>query len=166
MVDSMLRTELIKTVARMYLILIATLLMTTAILKGVSAFGTARILNLPDPILWLTTRQVMWLSCGVELAVVAHLTLGRSQIVKLAVVAWLSFVFGTYRLGLHLVGGDRRCPCLGSATQWLPWLAAHERVLLHGMLAFMLVGALGLLLLLQGRRIPDAQELVGSHQTE
>lgn len=91
----------------------------------------------------------MWLACVVELVVVAYLASPSSLGRKLTAVAWLACLFVTYRLGLHWIGGDRHCACLGSASQWFPWLERHERILLHGILTFMYLGSMGLLCWLQ-----------------
>lgn len=130
---------------RIFLIVSATILIATGLVKLVSAGGEARSLNLPDPLLYLTNRQV-FLAVGVlELALASYFVFGRRLQLQLLALAWLTTNFAIYRLALWRGNIAKPCGCLGHAVDWWPWLMKHQDSVMKGLLAFMLVGAYGFL---------------------
>lgn len=114
------------------------ILLASAILKAVSSFGTAPILQLPDPIFGLDSRWVYLLSAVVELVVgMASVSQWISARQKATMLTWLGVCFACYRSGLWLGGFQAPCPCLGRAAEWWPWLALHGS-LMTKMLMFLL----------------------------
>lgn len=102
------------------------ILLVSAILKAVSSFGTAPILQLPDPIFGLDNRWVFLLTAAIE-AVIGLMAVSRypSARTKSILLTWLGGCFGCYHVGLKLGGIKAPCPCFGRATEWWPWLALH-----------------------------------------
>lgn len=148
----------VETAVRIYLAAVGVLLLAVAAAKAVSAFDGARILDMADPVLWVSTRHLMLMACGLELTVCCYLVLGGSLMARLTLILWLGCLFVAYRLGLGWSGGDRACSCLGNATHWFPWLQAYERIVLNGILGFMVLGAGGLLCVLRdGGRVATGQ---------
>jgi hypothetical protein len=134
-------------VTKYFIYLTVMILLVTATAKLVSATGHARILNLRDPLLPLTSRQLLVAGAGLEFFVTALLLFGRGSGVKLAAIAWLASNFMAYRLGLVWIGVDEPCWCLGHVTDALklsPLLVDWGMKLI---LALLLVGSYGLLAL-------------------
>ena len=97
----------------------AAILTLSAVLKLVSATRNAGILLQMDPIFPLTNRAMFVLIGLVEMIVVGVLFSGKSQKLKLILVAGLSTNFLLYRLGLVWMGRTHSCPCFGNAADWL-----------------------------------------------
>lgn len=115
-------------------------------MKFVSASGEARSLNLSDPLLYLSNRQVFLLVGALELVVAGYLVFGKHLKLQLLALAWLTTNFAAYRLAMWWGNVSRPCGCLGSALDWWPWLKVHQDGIMKGLLLFMLVGAYGFLL--------------------
>ena len=121
----------------------ALVLLVTAVIKLVSALGSAGMLNSPDPILMVPNRWLYALVALVELGV-AWLTfrpeLQLAQ--KLVVIGWLGCGFVIYRIGLLLSETPSLCPCLGNAADWWPWLSYYQSTItmtITGLLLFSFV---------------------------
>lgn len=122
-----------------FLFSVASLLALTACLKLYSAFGSARILGRPDPLLMLTNRQVMVIGAVIELAIVACLVFGRNAQAKYLLLIALNTTFALYRLGVWLVAPGMPCPCLGTV---LPLEPATVDSLLQLVVAYSVLGSL------------------------
>jgi hypothetical protein len=106
-------------------IVIALLLLSTAILKIQAAVQNISIMAVDDPIIHLPNRAV---SIGVgllELGVGGYLLFGRSVFIKLSTTGWLALCFSAYRVGVWLAHVAAPCACLGSGYEWWPWLEAN-----------------------------------------
>lgn len=124
---------------------VAAVLLVTALVKLMSASGDARSLDLPDPLLYLTCRQV-YLTAGIlEMAVAGYLLFGVNTQLQLLTLAWLSTTFVAYRMAAGWGNIAKPCGCLGNAMDWFPWLMKHQDGVMKGLLLFMLVGAYGFL---------------------
>ena len=95
------------------------LLVITALGKLVSAFGSAHILQLPDPIIPLPYRWLMGLAGVMELLVAGICFSKKDVAFKSGAVAWLAAIFLIYRLGLHWGHYYAPCKCLGNLTDAL-----------------------------------------------
>lgn len=121
------------------------ILFTTGLVKLVSAGGEVKSLSLPDPVLYLSNRQVfLWVGVT-ELMLASYLILGRLPYLKLIALAWLTTNFVAYRLALWWGNASKPCGCLGNALDWWPWLKLHQDGVMKCLLAFMLMGAYGFL---------------------
>lgn len=132
-------------VKRIFLIMVATILIVTGLVKLISAGGEARSLNLRDPLIYLTNRQA-FLAVGVlELVLAGYLVFGKRLQLQLLALAWLTTNFAIYRLALWWGNIAKPCGCLGNAMDWSPWLMKHQDSVMKGLLTFMIVGAYGFL---------------------
>lgn len=132
-------------VKRTFLIVAATILIATGLVKLISAGGEVRSLNLRDPLLFLTNRQVFLVVGALELALGSYLMFGRNLKLQLLALAWLTTNFAAYRLAIWWGNIPKPCGCLGNALDWWPWLKVHQDGVMKSLLAFMLVGAYGFL---------------------
>jgi hypothetical protein len=98
----------------------ALLLGVTAAAKLISATGSAKILDYPDPIFLLTNRVIMTGAGGLELLAVALLCFHKNIQCKLLTVAWLSSNFLIYRFALWFLQVKQPCSCLGTIGDLLP----------------------------------------------
>jgi hypothetical protein len=99
------------------------MLLLTAVSKLVSAAGSARILQNPDPILSISFRNVFWIVGVIELVIAFVCFLCKRLGLQAGLVAWLATSFLIYRLGLLFVGYYKPCHCLGNLTD-----ALHSRL--------------------------------------
>lgn len=119
-------------VKRIFLIMVATILIVTGLVKLVSAGGEARSLNLRDPLIYLTNRQA-FLAVGVlELVLAGYLVFGKRLQLQLLALAWLTTNFAIYRLALWWGNIAKPCGCLGNAMDWSPWLLKHQDSVMKG----------------------------------
>ena len=119
----------------------ACLLAVTAAAKLLSASGTAKVLELPDPLLGLATRQVLILVGLLEIAIaLAAVCVERSRTVQL-LTGWLSFNFLLYRISLAILSPGKLCPCLGSVTEKLNINAAFANYLLVAIALYLFLGS-------------------------
>jgi hypothetical protein len=123
------------------------LLGAAAVLKVITAFKsqTGR-LSVPDPILdFWTTRELLFYVSALELAVCILCVFAQSHVVRLCLIACLSFCFLLYRAGLSWVGAPSLCPCLGQLDDWIGLPPASVEWAGKLALAFLLLGSFSLL---------------------
>jgi len=113
----------------------------TATAKLISSFGTARILQMPDPILAIAFRYVFWAVGSLELGMAAICFLSKRITLQAVLVAWLSTNFVVYRLGLFWVGYLKPCSCLGNLTDALHILPETADTCMKIVLGYLLVGS-------------------------
>lgn len=82
---------------------------------------------------------------AVELLVALRCIYTKNQSKAVLWVAWLSTLFGIYRVGAWWLGVTAPRPCLGTAYEWFPWLARHGNSLTLLAFAFLLLGSYSLL---------------------
>jgi hypothetical protein len=115
--------------------------MISGVAKAVSAFGTSEILKQSDPVFGMRYDNLFLTAGIIELLVAIYCAFGKDQAWSLILLAWISTGFLVYRFGLHWVGWQRPCPCLGTFTTALyisPELADN---LLKGILTYILLGS-------------------------
>lgn len=126
---------------------IVAILVTTAIAKAVTITQVTGSLDASDELLFfLTKRQLLFVTCAIELGVsIFLLRKDRSIGTKLAAVIWLTAIFGMYRIGLKLAGIKASCSCLGRMSEWLPISTAHLSTMTLVLLGYMALGSSSLL---------------------
>ena len=128
-------------ILRIFIFSAGALLLATAIAKFISSFGSARILQTPDPILGISFRCVFWLVGTVELAIALACFLGKKIRLKAGLVAWLATTFVEYRLGLIWIGYQKPCSCLGNLTDALHIPPKTADTAIKFILAYLLLGS-------------------------
>ena len=104
-----------------------------------SAFGSAKLLVIQDPLLDLKFGHLMFIIGALELSVASILLLSKLRAMPTVLVAWLASSVLAYRLGLWLIGWRRPCSCLGNLTDAIhisPQLADN---VMKGLLAYLLI---------------------------
>jgi hypothetical protein len=132
--------------AKLFIYSAGILLLITGAAKIITGFGGANVLALPDPIFKIQFRYVFWIVGSIEIVIAYICFLGKSQRLKIGIIAWLTTCFIFYRIGLHLVYYSKPCSCLGMMTEALgiqPELAAS---ILKAILCYLLIGSYGSLL--------------------
>lgn len=125
-----------KSIANIFLATCGIILFLTASAKIISAIGHASILNELDPLLKIQYRYLLYSVSGVELTVVFFLCFGRSHLLKMISIAWLSLCFILYRFASALMG-IKTCPCLGNITDNLPLRHTTINMILMSSLVYM-----------------------------
>jgi hypothetical protein len=92
------------------------ILLVTAAAKLLGATGRAAILDLPDPLFGLATRQLIVGVAFVELILATVLLLPLQPQRQFLGLAWLTSNFLLYRVALAVSHPDKHCPCLGTWT--------------------------------------------------
>lgn len=114
------------------------------------------MLPLTDTIFGLPFKQLLMLVAAAEI-VVACLCFSRLRVrarfapLITALVAGLASAFLAYRASLWLIGWKRPCGCLGHLTDVLGISAETADWISLGLLAYLLAGSYGLLLVELGR---------------
>ena len=89
----------------------------------------------------VTGRQMLVIAAVAELITIgAVLRLGTTA-KKASAILWLSLVFGTYRLGLKMVGFHGYCSCMGYWAKWANLSKAQVNTIALSILGFMFVGS-------------------------
>lgn len=112
------------------------LITASGVLKLLSSVGTARILQQLDPVTGLTYQSLFLIAGFGEALAGLYILLSRNSWHKACLLCWITLAFLTYRVMLLLAGGGAPCPCLGRATDWWPWLAAHQEPVTITLLMF------------------------------
>lgn len=126
-------------ILKFFFVSTALALFLTAVAKLYSATGTAKILSISDPLFHLNNGTLMSGLGLLEAAVAVYLLLGRDQLMRAAVLLWLSSNFIMYRLAIDLLG-VKMCPCLGTLASNLPLSKAQVE---NSLAAFVLYWFLG-----------------------
>lgn len=128
-----------------YIITVACIFVATALAKLASAGGSARVLNLPDPLLTFQTRHVLAGVGVLEVLLAGYLFLGGNQWMKLSLIAWMASNFLVYRLGLWWTDAPKPCGCLGTVTDALPVSPRFVDYGMKAILAYLLIGSVALI---------------------
>lgn len=141
------------------------ILALTGLAKAWSGLGHTRVLAVPDPVTGISFGHLMLAVGVVELVIASVCLFGKSQMLKLGLVAWLATNFVAYRLGLWWMGWKKPCSCLGNLTDALHLSPQAADNIMKVILAYLLIGSYGLLLW-QWRHVlrrPTASCWAGSH---
>jgi hypothetical protein len=131
---------------RIYSYLTGFLLLTTAASKLFAATGSARILEIDDPIIGVPFHLVFLIVGAVELAIAIFCFFSKSTELKAGLVAWLATCFLVYRLGLAWMGYHRPCSCLGNLTDRLHVDPETADAVMKVILGYLLIYSYGALL--------------------
>lgn len=131
--------------AKLFLLSVAVILLTTSLAKVISSFGRAPLLETPDPLLSLSYRNLMMFAAAAELLVLSMLISKCSVLTKVLTVSWVACVFAAYRAAAWLVGSDDFCPCLGGLADAIGLSPSAASKVLTGTLIYMIVGSLAIL---------------------
>lgn len=127
---------------RYYLVSVMWVLIVTSLAKLYSTTGSAKVLDIPEALLPMTIRQVIWLVGSVELLLAMYLWRGKNNLIKLIAVAWLGTNFVLYRVAAMMLTVGKPCPCLGSITETLPLKPATLDRLLTAVVFYLFFGSL------------------------
>jgi len=117
----------------------AAILLATATAKTISGFGSAEVLEQPDPILGISFRSAFFVAGTIELAVGLICLFAKCLRWQTGLVAWLATIFVVYRLGLVLVGYKQPCNCLGGFTDALHITPGAADAAMKCILAYLLL---------------------------
>lgn len=124
------------------------ILLVTGLAKVTSAFGTAQVLQIADPIVGISLGHLMLLAGILELAVAGVCLFTSKQNLGLGLTAWLATCFLAYRAGLWYMDWQKPCNCLGNLTDVLHIPPHAADVAMKIVLAYLLAGSYGSLLCL------------------
>jgi len=117
------------------------LLAITGIAKLISSFGTAHILNSPDPLFHISFGHVFQLAAVLEFFVAAICFFNNNKMLQAGLIALLSSNFLLYRIGLYWEGYYSRCHCLGNLTDALPMSPQTIDIAMKIILAYLVIGS-------------------------
>ena len=120
-------------------------LAVTGFAKALSALGSARVLDVLDPIAGIPFRYLMLLVGVAELLIALVCFVESLRHLCLVSVAWLSTCFLVYRIGLWWIDWQQPCRCLGRLTDVLHISPTTADNLMKGLLIYLLLGSYGLL---------------------
>jgi hypothetical protein len=126
--------------SRYFLYSAGIILLFTSVAKIVSALGTARILDISDPILPLSFRNVFWAIGGIEMVVGIACIFCNNIGFKSGLVAWIATAFLVYRLGLIFIHYHRPCKCLGNLTDALGISPYIANIFMRFLVIYLLIG--------------------------
>ena len=127
--------------ARLYLYSAGSCLLLTGLAKIISCFGGTGILQLPDPIFTISYRYILIGTGITEIFVAMVCFLGKRQLIKSTLVAWLATCFLIYRLGLAWVVYQKPCKCLGNITEELHIPPEAANIAIELILIYLLIGS-------------------------
>lgn len=146
---------------RYYFYVAGVLLLTTAIAKLVSANGSARILDNPDPLFSVSFREVFRIVGAIEIFVAILCFSSRRVEMQTGWVAWLATNFVFYHIALVLIRYHRSCPCLGNLTDAIQISPYDAVIIMRGVSAYLFIGSYGILFWLWHQHV-KAQALAAS----
>jgi len=117
----------------------------TGLAKVFSATGSARALDVADPIISISFRHLLLAVGLLELFIAFFCLFTDKRQFSLLAVAWLATNFVVYRVGLWWMGWHRPCGCLGNLTDLLRISPRAADNIMKSVLAYLLVGSYWLL---------------------
>jgi len=117
------------------------LLIVTAAAKLISSFGPARIEDHLDPFFVIRFRNFFRISGAIELVVAAICLFSANRKLQVGIIAVLSTNFLLYRIGLHWIGYNNLCHCLGNLTDALHISPHVADTAMKTVLAYLLIGS-------------------------
>ncbi len=136
-----------------YVISTGVVLSILGLLKLISAFGHAHVLEMPDPVIGLTVKHTMiGVGCLEILVAIACFSIKRIER-RLGLIAWISTNFLIYRIGLWLIDWPSPCHCMGTITDSLHIPVGVADTVMKCVLLFMLTGSYGALYLCKSSKL-------------
>jgi hypothetical protein len=125
------------------------LLGCVGVAKVLSSLGSAPALELPDPVLLLPMRHVLF-TVGLLETVVALVCLhGKRLLLSAGLVAWLGTCFMVYRICLLMAGYSKPCHCLGNLTEAAGVSPEVADMVMKGVMLYLVAGSYGALFVLR-----------------
>ena len=109
--------------------------------KIVSAFGSAKILTIVDPVLDLRFGHVMVVIGILELAIASLCLINRFQSLSIILIAWFATDLLAYRFGLWWMGWHMPCHCLGNLTDAIHVSSQAADNVMKVVAAYLLIGS-------------------------
>ena len=128
-------------IIQVFLLSAGIVLLMTAVAKLVSAAGSARVLDVPSPILLISFRHLFLLVGAMELAVAIVCFFSKQVLFQSWLLAGLITNFTLYRFSLHWVGYHKPCSCLGNLTDELHISPQTADVAMKIILVYLLIGS-------------------------
>lgn len=142
------------------------ILLVTATAKLYSAGSPVRVLDVPDPVLAASHRQVFIWVGALELVLAAALVFGRDIWLKLSLTMWLSTMFLIYRFALSAIGSHKPCNCLGSIPTILHLSEQTLDQMMFGISLFLFLGSVVLVALSKsGQSLAEKSTELDEYQT-
>lgn len=150
---------------RTFLVSAAMIFGMAGIAKIFSATGSARALDLFDPLIGISFRHLLLMTGLVEFTI-ALLCLSTVKVrICLLCIAGLSTNFVIYRTGLWLVGWHSPCRCLGNLTEVLTISPEVADLIMKVLLTYLTVGSYWWLYLLGGQPSRTCGTAIGTVKT-
>lgn len=131
----------VERLARSFICSVGVILAMTGLAKIISAFGTAKLLSLKDPILEVSFRQIMVLAGVFELAISGICFFSNRINLQIRLTAWFATILVVYRMGLWFTNWQHPCPCLGNLTDALHISPGVADGFMKAMLGYLLIGS-------------------------
>jgi hypothetical protein len=119
-------------------------LLTTGGAKVWSAFGSAKILGMADPLLGISFQHLIAGAGFIEIGVAILLLSSLNRLAAFA-LAWLATNFAIYRIGIWWIHWQRPCPCLGNLSDALHISPPTADRIMKIVFGYLLVGSYWLL---------------------
>lgn len=144
--------------SRRFFLSAGAVLAATGIAKVWSGLGNSKFLAVVDPIFGITFGKLVLAVGAAEIVIALVCFFSKRQTLALGLVAWMSTNFVVYRLGLWWMDWHRPCSCLGNLTDALHISPQVADNIMKVILAYLLIGSYGLLML----KAPNRQSKVVS----
>ena len=133
--------------SRGFIVSAVVILVVTGAAKVLSSLGHVKALDQVDPVFGAPLRALLALTGIAEIMIAGYCF--RSPRVRLSagLLAWFSSLLLLYRISLLALGWRQPCSCLGSLTEVLHLSPDTADLIMKWVLAYLLVGSFGLLLL-------------------
>lgn len=145
---------------RIFLYSAGILLLLTGGAKLISACGgSALVLRIPDPVLWVPYRYLFIVVGCVEIAAGVNCLRCKRIGFNAGFVAWLASGFVAYRVGLMWMRYPKPCHCLGTLTQALHISPDVADLMIKCILVYLVIGSYSSLFWLWSQRRADCGNL-------
>jgi len=130
---------------RLFVFSAVILLLITGVAKLISAFGTAYVLQSPEPITGFSFRAFFLVTGTIEIIAALFCLLTKQAQTRIRLVALLATNFMVYRIAVYWTGYHLPCPCLGDLAGALRISASTADLIMKCVLAYLIIGSYGAL---------------------
>jgi hypothetical protein len=110
--------------------------------KVISVFNAQNVFALSDPIFGIQFYMLFFLAGTIEVCVgLTCLHANIRPVVKLGILAWISNLIVTYRVGLWFMNWHRPCGCMGSLSAVLHISNKTADLIMKLVLVYILIGS-------------------------
>ncbi len=132
------------------------ILFLTGAAKLLSSIGRQKLLNLSDPVFGLHFKTLLLLAGALEIVISILCLSSPKKPSSIILLAWISTSFLAYRIGMHLSGWNRPCPCLGGFTDQIHISWRVSNLITNTALLYLLAGSYLCLLQIITTRVKQA----------